>query len=343
MARPPKNKAPAADNVVASSSMPPPPRQIDVEGFVRVRDSGQYCSSTTACAALSSAHFPRPPYSLPLSPISPPSDRARLCHPAAPDPQRGPAAFPHNTRAVEKDAAMPTNCLRALVHTTTRQVRHGPRGRQHHPSTCIAFPGHVLVYSRLVSIQNLLQQFSGDYLRQTNLLLGFGDGPLDNAVEFGGLEGMVNLLPATGLVPMPAEEPKKERKKRHHDPNAPKRPLTPYFLYMQTARPIIAADLGSDAAKGAVQEEGQRRWGTMSQAEKAGWDQAYQYNLRLYNARVHSYKHGNLEAKEMSDEDAQQYAEQHSIPMPTGKDVAAAAAVEIGNDQDAIAQQLQGA
>ena len=238
MARPPKNKAPAADNVVASSSMPPPPRQIDVEGFVRVRDS---------------------------------------------------------------------------------------------------------VYSRLVSIQNLLQQFSGDYLRQTNLLLGFGDGPLDNAVEFGGLEGMVNLLPATGLVPMPAEEPKKERKKRHHDPNAPKRPLTPYFLYMQTARPIIAADLGSDAAKGAVQEEGQRRWGTMSQAEKAGWDQAYQYNLRLYNARVHSYKHGNAGAKEMSDEDAQQYAEQHNIPMPTGKDVAAAAAVEIGNDQDAIAQQLQGA
>ncbi len=32
---------------------------------------------------------------------------------------------------------------------------------------------------------------------------------------------------------------------------------------MQTARPIISNDLGPDAAKGAVQEEGQRRWSSM--------------------------------------------------------------------------------
>lgn len=67
---------------------------------------------------------------------------------------------------------------------------------------------------------------------------------------------------------MPQVEEKKERKKRSHDPNAPKRPLTPYFLYMQTARPIIATDLGADAPKGAVQEEGQRRWGSMSHKDK---------------------------------------------------------------------------
>lgn len=69
-------------------------------------------------------------------------------------------------------------------------------------------------------------------------------------------------------VPVPAEEPKKERKKRTLDPNAPRRPLTAYFLYMQTARPIIAADLGTTAPKKAVQEEGQRRWATMSLSEK---------------------------------------------------------------------------
>ena len=46
----------------------------------------------------------------------------------------------------------------------------------------------------------------------------------------------------------PIEE-KKSKKKRTHDPNAPKRPLTPYFLYMQTARPIIANDLGENAPK----------------------------------------------------------------------------------------------
>lgn len=75
-----------------------------------------------------------------------------------------------------------------------------------------------------------------------------------------------------GAVPLPfpvaAIEEKKERKKRQHDPNAPKRPLTPYFLYMQTARPIIAVDLGDGVPKGAVQEEGQRRWASMSVQEK---------------------------------------------------------------------------
>jgi len=104
---------------------------------------------------------------------------------------------------------------------------------------------------------------------------------------------------------------------------------------MQTARPIIAQDLGNDAAKGAVQEEGQRRWGTMSAIDKAGWDQAYQFNLRLYNARVHSYKNGNPNAKAMTDDEALRYAEEHQVPMPAGKDA------DAGNDQDAIAEQLQ--
>ena len=74
------------------------------------------------------------------------------------------------------------------------------------------------------------------------------------------------IMPIADLAP-PVEE-KKERKKRTHDPNAPKRPLTPYFLYMQHARSIIANDLGTEAPKGAVQEEGQRRWAHMSPHEK---------------------------------------------------------------------------
>ncbi|KAL1879967.1 hypothetical protein VTK73DRAFT_6547 [Phialemonium thermophilum] len=106
---------------------------------------------------------------------------------------------------------------------------------------------------------------------------------------------------------------------------------------MQTARPIIAQDLGPDAPKGAVQDEGQRRWAIMDAAEKQGWNQAYQYNLRLYNARVHSYKRGNINAKDMSDAEAFKYAEEYHIEMP------ASAAVEepLANEQDAIAQQLQ--
>lgn len=123
-------------------------------------------------------------------------------------------------------------------------------------------------------IQGIIGSFAADYLTQTNLLLGEptlldgGEHPPQN------LEDMLNVQPAPAAMPMvgvpaaPVVEEKKERKKRQHDPNAPKRPLTPYFLYMQTARPIIAADLGDGVPKGAVQDEGQRRWASMSAQEK---------------------------------------------------------------------------
>jgi hypothetical protein len=73
---------------------------------------------------------------------------------------------------------------------------------------------------------------------------------------------------APGLAVEGAVPDKKERKKRQHDPNAPKRPLTPFFLYMQTARPIIAVDLGDGVAKGAVSEEGTRRWKEMEEKDR---------------------------------------------------------------------------
>jgi chemotaxis protein histidine kinase CheA len=192
------------------------------------------------------------------------------------------------------------------------------------------------VYQRLQTIQDLIRSFSQDYLRQTNLLIGEGTN-LENGSELDHLvSGLGSLMPAMA-VPQPPVEEKKERKKRTHDPNAPKRPLTPYFLYMQTARPIIASDLGDQAPKGAVQDEGQRRWSVMTPGEKLGWNQAYQYNLRLYNARVHSYKHGNPDAKNMTDEEARVYADQHGISMPPLAQAEEAPA----NDQEAIAEQLQ--
>lgn len=131
------------------------------------------------------------------------------------------------------------------------------------------------VYHRLATIQEFIRSTNADYLRQTNLLIGEPTLLEDDA----GLADIADMFTAQSLpqvpgipAPVPAAVPvveeKKERKKRQHDPNAPKRPLTPYFLYMQTARPIIAADLGDSVPKGAVQDEGQRRWGSMSAQEK---------------------------------------------------------------------------
>ncbi|KAM0343171.1 hypothetical protein ACHAPU_008764 [Fusarium lateritium] len=192
---------------------------------------------------------------------------------------------------------------------------------------------------RLTTIVQLLRSFTADYVRQTNLLMGepTAEGSQDNLLATFEHAAQQLIMPVPELAP-PVEE-KKERKKRTIDPNAPKRPLTPYFLYMQHARSIIANDLGAEAPKGAVQEEGQRRWAHMGPHEKQGWNNAYQYNLRLYNARVHSYKHGNPIAKGMTDEEALKYAEDFSIPMPELKDVTQTEAP--ANEQDAIAEQLQ--
>ncbi|CAF3448069.1 hypothetical protein SNK03_000844 [Fusarium graminearum] len=192
---------------------------------------------------------------------------------------------------------------------------------------------------RLTTILELLRSFTADYVRQTNLLLGepTAEGSQDNLLANFEHAAQQLIINPPELAP-PVEE-KKERKKRTIDPNAPKRPLTPYFLYMQHARSIIANDLGSEAPKGAVQEEGQRRWANMGPHEKQGWNNAYQYNLRLYNARVHSYKNGNPVAKGMTDEEALKYAEDFQIPMPELKDVTQTEAP--ANEQDAIAEQLQ--
>jgi len=194
------------------------------------------------------------------------------------------------------------------------------------------------VHQRFNTITALMKNFSDDFVRQTNLLIG-EPAPFDNGVG-PSMQSLVATLDGIGsslgdLLPHHGEE-KKERKKRTHDPNAPKRPLTPYFLYMQTARPIIANDLGTDAPKGAVQEEGQRRWASMGPNEKVAWNNAYQFNLRLYNARVHSYKAGNPDARNMSDGDALAYADTNGIPQAdvVTDDLAP-------NDQEAIAEQLQ--
>jgi hypothetical protein len=57
--------------------------------------------------------------------------------------------------------------------------------------------------------------------------------------------------------------------KRQQDVNEPKRPLTPFSLYMQTVRPIIATNLGFEAAaKNDVSTEGTRRWGAMAEGDR---------------------------------------------------------------------------
>ncbi|OBT65502.1 hypothetical protein VE03_04980 [Pseudogymnoascus sp. 23342-1-I1] len=177
------------------------------------------------------------------------------------------------------------------------------------------------VVTGLATLQDAIQTLSSAYIKHTNAYLGdnpaaglevesalsrLGDNPL-----LSGLTG--GFRAPTPAISAPGPDAKKEKKKRVHDPNAPKRPLTPYFLYMQTARPIIAGDLGPEVAKGAVSNEGVRRWRDMEDYDKSLWTGVYTENLRLYNARTHAYKSGILTAKDMSDDEARAYADTHNI------------------------------
>jgi hypothetical protein len=134
------------------------------------------------------------------------------------------------------------------------------------------------VVTGLATLQDAIQTLSSAYIKHTNAILGdhAGQAEIDSSLsKLGDNPALLGDLqrapsPAAKVTAASAESgaDKKERKKRMHDPNAPKRPLTPFFLYMQTARPIISNDLGPDFAKGAVSSEGTRRWGTMDADDK---------------------------------------------------------------------------
>jgi hypothetical protein len=119
-----------------------------------------------------------------------------------------------------------------------------------------------------------VQDLSRAYIAHTNTVLGRTSGTaLDMIAASAGfsnplVEPLVIAPRATTPGPTTEAPEEKKRKKRAHDPNAPKRPLTPYFLYMQSARQIIASDLGEGVKPGQISEEGTRRWKAMDEDEK---------------------------------------------------------------------------
>ena len=173
-----------------------------------------------------------------------------------------------------------------LVAPLARHCLHCSRRDQGGRGAGYTFRNEELTRSQVVTglatLQDAIQTLSTAYIKHTNAVLGehgaevnvgnalskLGENPL-----LGPLANLQRAVsPAAVGAPAAPAEPaatdKKERKKRQHDPNAPKRPLTPFFLYMQTARPIIAKDLGADVAKGAVSAEGTQRWKEMAEGDR---------------------------------------------------------------------------
>jgi hypothetical protein len=121
---------------------------------------------------------------------------------------------------------------------------------------------------RLMEIQSYVAELAKAYVQHTKKLTETGEATLELPT---GPPGFL-AQDFTGRAGTPggrsdAGGPKK-RKRAPADPNAPKRALTPYFLYMKHNRSKIAADLGKDVRPKEVADEGTRRWGAMDASER---------------------------------------------------------------------------
>lgn len=152
----------------------------------------------------------------------------------------------------------------------TRELAHTILNHEDTRDTVINTSSQVIV--ALATLQSSVQELSRAYINHANTVLAPGRvGALDS--------NLTTVLTDSGLltgqapIPLPnIENPdgeKKKRKRQPHDPNAPKRALTPYFLYMQHARAKIHKELGEQARPKEVADEGTRRWGAMTAADKS--------------------------------------------------------------------------
>lgn len=122
---------------------------------------------------------------------------------------------------------------------------------------------------RLMALQSYIADLSKAYVEHVNNVVNGGPATIELPAMPIGMTGHfdVGMRASSPGAKSEAAGPKK-RKRAPVDPNAPKRALTPYFLYMQNNRAKIAQDLGGSAKPKEVSDEGTRRWQSMDAQEK---------------------------------------------------------------------------
>ncbi|MCJ1350204.1 MAG: hypothetical protein MMC33_000185 [Icmadophila ericetorum] len=174
----------------------------------------------------------------------------------------------------------------------------------------------------LGSIENAAHDLSRNFIRHTNELINNGNiSALDLLTLANPLAE--NGAPTARRAPTPGPKTDGIKKpKRPHDKNAPTKAMTPFFLFMQTMRPIIQREMGPDYKSKDVELEGQHRWKNISKPEKDAVQYKYACNRAAYYEKMKAYKAG-LPIPEISEEQAEKlYEEQQRAgfvpkPIPT--------------------------
>ncbi|RAL17578.1 HMG box protein [Aspergillus homomorphus CBS 101889] len=149
------------------------------------------------------------------------------------------------------------------------------------------------VIASLAQLAKAVTTVQEAYITHANTVLGRDPVPLLDLTHLtSGIAGALYGSGAREMSPGANDDQKKKRKRAPPDPNAPKRALTPFFLYMQHNRSVIAKDLGPNAKPKEVSDEGTRRWQEMGEPEKEIWKKLYADNLAEYRKKVVAYKAG---------------------------------------------------
>lgn len=127
------------------------------------------------------------------------------------------------------------------------------------------------VVTGLSTLQSAVQDLSRAYIAHTNTVIGKAPGSSLELLSLANPLGSDNVFfGGRAATPGPSLDvvEGKKRKRAPHDKNAPKRPVTPYFLYMQTARSLIAGEMEPSHSAKEVADEGTRRWNDMPPEER---------------------------------------------------------------------------
>jgi hypothetical protein len=181
------------------------------------------------------------------------------------------------------------------------------------------------------------------YIEHTNVILS-GDASLAS-LDVSMLQQPFNELAAPQLAqlalayqqsdshaaPVVDADGKKKRNYKPRDPNAPKRPLTAYFRYLQEQRGPAAEEMAKSSSgpgkPGDISKAVTERWKAMSEEEQLPYKEAYQRALKDYEREVAAYKStGEVDAEveaesdnESSTDDEEESDAKPAMPPPPPK------------------------
>lgn len=104
-----------------------------------------------------------------------------------------------------------------------------------------------------------------------------------------GQVGVVRQVPAGTQVGIKPIMGQKVNQKPMKDPNAPKKPLSAYFLFSQEER-LKVKNENPDFSITEVAKELGKRWATLDPAIKQSYEMRYQESRKLYDAEMSHYK-----------------------------------------------------